>query len=113
MNGTIFKKNRLKLGLTQAKIAPLVGLSKRQIINIEKSDNKIKSIYAEKVSELLCLKDNPLPLHVIEKLENHISDKEIEILDAYRGLPRERQELFYYKLKAEAIEYKTDELKAV
>lgn len=57
--------------------------------------------------------DESKSLHVKENLESHISDKELEILEAYRGLPKERQELFYHKLKAEAIEYKSDELKAM
>lgn len=38
-------------------------------------------------------------------LEYHISERELEILQAYRSLPKQRQELFYYKAKAEEIEH--------
>lgn len=42
-------------------------------------------------------------------LEHHISDKELEILKAYRSLPKQRQELIYHKIKAEEIEYGNQE----
>jgi hypothetical protein len=53
--------------------------------------------------------EEPTPKRTIidarDILEHHISDKELEILEAYRSLPQKRQELIYYKLKAEEIEY--------
>jgi transcriptional regulator with XRE-family HTH domain len=41
-------------------------------------------------------------------LEHHITDKELEILQAYRSLPKEKQEWYYFQLKADAIKYKKD-----
>jgi DNA-binding XRE family transcriptional regulator len=38
-------------------------------------------------------------------LEHHITDKELEILQAYRSLPKKRQQLIYHKIKAEEIEH--------
>ena len=48
------------------------------------------------------------------QLEDHIAEKEIEILEAFRSLPKERQAAFYHKIKYEAIEYgEQNALKAV
>lgn len=76
---------------------------------------KTEEILDEKISKIQ--KDgllNNLSKHIASKLENHIADKEIEIIEAFRNLPSERQEAFYHKIKYEAIEYKKEtELKAV
>ncbi|MBD3843824.1 MAG: hypothetical protein IE909_18500, partial [Campylobacterales bacterium] len=41
-------------------------------------------------------------------LDGHISETELEILQAYRSLPRKRQKLFYHKIKAESLEYEDE-----
>lgn len=38
-------------------------------------------------------------------LEHHISDRELDILQAYRSLPEERQELVWHEIKVEKIRY--------
>ncbi len=58
--------------------------------------------------------NNLHPLHVIEKLKNHISDKEVEMLEAYRTLSKRKQDIYYHKILAEALEDENnDMLKAV
>lgn len=37
-------------------------------------------------------------------LNSHIADREMEILKAFRELSADKQELYYYKIKAEAVE---------
>jgi len=45
---------------------------------------------------------------VIEAINHHLADKELEILKAFRSLPKEKQEWYYHKLKADEIEYSED-----
>jgi len=52
------------------------------------------------------------PIYV-KKLENHITDKEVEIIRAFRGLPARRQEWYYLQIKADELKYESEELKAV
>lgn len=33
-----------------------------------------------------------------------LTDREMELLDCYRRLPEERQEVYYHRMKADAIE---------
>lgn len=53
MTGTEFRNKRQELGFTQEKMGDVLGISKRQIINIEQSLNDVKPIYAKKISEIL------------------------------------------------------------
>ncbi len=64
MNGKEFREKRLKLGLSQDKIAKVLGILKRQIINIEQSNKEIKHIYAEKISELFHPTPSPSSHHI-------------------------------------------------
>lgn len=41
-------------------------------------------------------------------LDGHISEIELEIIQAYRSLPKKRQKLFYHKIKAESLEYEDE-----
>lgn len=51
----------------------------------------------------------PEPKSYLEILDDHISDKEVEMIEAFRKLSYDRQNLFFHKMKYQAIEYKTDE----
>lgn len=61
-----------------------------------------------KIPEKNILKYAQMQLNVCSKitipnqLNSHISEKEIEILNAYRDLTEEDQEIFYHELKAAA-----------
>jgi len=52
MNGEEFKKIREKMGFSQPKMAEELGVSTRQIGNLEKGITPIKEIYVEKISSM-------------------------------------------------------------
>lgn len=97
MNGAIFKDNRLKLGLSQAKLATILGISKRQIINIEQSDKDVKAIYGEKISELLHQKDNRYSNQIIPSNIKEVLDKAWKEMDPHQ--PKKKQEISSSMLK--------------
>lgn len=82
-------------------------------IDVWKQRGKIPEKNILKYAQL-CKNNQHVEKQLISKLESHITDKELEILEAFRSLPKERQESFYHKVKYEAIEYgEQNALKAV
>ena len=75
MDNKEFLAKRLKLGYSQDKLGEILGISKRQIINIEKGISPIKDVYAKTLSEIL--HQSPTSLHVntitATKLSPHVS----------------------------------------
>ena len=125
------KEVRKHAGLTQEKFGEKVGLKQSQIKDIETAKQKVNPELAEIIEinfsisgwwlltgkgEMLLneQKENEKnqefqTLRTIidarDILEHHISEREIDILQAYRSLPKERQELIWHKVKAEEIEH--------
>ena len=104
MTGEELKVIRKELGFSQQKLSEELGVSVRQIINLEKGQTPIKEIYTEKISLLkMKLEDQNNMKTRINNIENlGVSDKEIEILLAYKELDEDEKEIFYYELKAAA-----------
>lgn len=94
-----FKKTRESLGFSQKELSEILGVSVRQIVNLENGKTQIREIYIEKISSLMNKKEQ---IKIPKKLNSHIGNKEIEILNAYRDLTEEDQEIFYHELKAAA-----------
>lgn len=102
MTGKELKIFRGELGLSQQELSKELGVSARQIINLEKGLTPIKEIYIEKISLLKMKfetqKNMKKYLGDIQNLD--ISEKEYEGLVAYRELDDDEREIFYYELKA-------------
>jgi len=104
MTGKELKALRKELGLSQQDVSKELGISVRQIINLENGLTPIKEIYIEKIS-LIRMKleiQKNMKNHVINMQNLVISEKEYEGLMAYRELDDEEQDIFYYELKAAA-----------
>lgn len=111
MTGEELKIIRKKLGFSQQKLSEEFGVSVRQIINLESGLTPIKEIYVEKISLLkMKLKNQNNMKNRISTIENlGVTDKEIEILFAYRELDEDEKDIFYYELKvAEAKKRKKE-----
>ena len=75
MNGIELKENRIKLGYTQEKLAELIGVSKRTVINYEhgevipatKSEILHKVFFGDNVIETIT-KDDEFTTLIIDKL---------------------------------------------
>jgi len=52
MDNKEFLEKRLQIGYSQDKLGEILGISKRQIINIEKGVSPIKDVYAKTISEI-------------------------------------------------------------
>lgn len=117
--GKRLKKAREYVGLTQKEFAENFGLKWDKIKNIETEKHKLQPDFAESIEQnysisgwwLLTGKGSMLlentkgqASQVCAQLGNHIGQKEIELLESYRELEREKQEWYYYRIKADAIE---------
>lgn len=75
MDNKEFLEKRLKLGYSQDKLGEILGISKRQIINIEKGISPIKDVYAKTLSEILHQSHASLQINTVTatKLSPHVS----------------------------------------
>jgi len=113
-----YSELRKSKNLTQQQVASKLNISVKTYQRIEKSPDRISQALHKQLLSILGVDELSTTITkksaTIEQLSNHISEKEIEILEAFRSLPKERQEAFYYKIKYEAIEYgEQNALKAV
>lgn len=53
MRASDFKTARLKLGLSQSKMGEALGLTKRQVINLETGKTPIRHAYAELLNRVV------------------------------------------------------------
>lgn len=113
------KEVRKYAGLTQEKFGEKLGLKQSQIRDIESGKQKVSIYLSEEIEKnfnissvwlifgkgnMLALSEIPTSSEPITILKNHIGDREMEIITAFRELSAEKQELFYHKIKVEAIE---------
>ncbi len=125
------KQARIKCGLTQGELAKALGIGKTTLIDYEKGVSEPRVSTILKISEICNVSLNwlltgkeetkkDINLNNIDNSKNiaigenititthskEVSDLEDKLLESYRSLPRELQELYFHKIKAEAIEYK-------
>jgi DNA-binding XRE family transcriptional regulator len=84
-------------------------LSKKLEISKETINSWIKRDKIPEKWELKIGQMNNIIVHVEQSvpantLNNHIADREMEIIKAFRELSAEKQEVYYYKIKLEAAE---------
>jgi hypothetical protein len=65
---------------------------------------KIPKIWELKIGQMLISETKTAPSVPANTLNNHIADREMEIIKAFRELSAEKQEVYYYKIKLEAAE---------
>lgn len=88
---------------TDEELAKKLEISKETINSWIKRD-KIPEKWELKIGQM-----NNIVVHIEQSvpantLKNHIGDREMEILKAFRELSAEKQELYYYKIKGDAVE---------
>ncbi len=81
-------------------IAKAIGMKENCVINW--SNRGLSKLAKLKISQMISSKDSQTKIP--KTINSYLSDKEIEILQAYRELEKEDQEIFYHKLKAAAAE---------
>jgi len=84
---------------TYKELSEFLGVA-QNTLDVWKQRGKIPEKHILKYTQLT----NNTSYEPINILKNHIGDREMEIITAFRELSAEKQELFYHKIKAEAIE---------
>lgn len=91
MDGAEFRKIRQSKGLTQDKLALLLGISKRQVGNIESGNTPVRDIYVEKISSFgdknsrpdRVLKDNTVSIPALELKASAGGGNHLESIDSF------------------------------
>ena len=111
------KKARESLGLTQQELGEKLGFEWHKIKNIETEKHKLTPEIAENIEQYYSisgwwlltgkgemLQDNKSKISIPNKLDSNISEKEIEILEAFRKLNEKKQKLYYHQILADAAQ---------
>lgn len=115
------KKAREYLGLTQQELGEKLGFEWHKIKNIETEKHKLTPEIAENIEQYYSisgwwlltgkgemLQDSKSKISIPKKLNSNISEKEIEILEAYKKLDQKKQQLYYHKILADAAQAEID-----
>ncbi|MFA5454012.1 MAG: helix-turn-helix transcriptional regulator [Sulfurimonas sp.] len=110
-------KAREILGFKQSEFAKEIDLAAQSLARYEKNKvnpsvefiTKLTNMFKINSNWLLTgkgeiLQDNESKIFIPNKLNSNISDKEIEILDAYRKLNQKKQKLYYHQILAAAAQ---------
>lgn len=103
----------MNLGLSQQELADKIGEKRYRINDMESGKIKIQIDLAELIEEKfnfnpwwiltgkgeMIKKESSTPLMT---LKNHIGDREMEIIEAFRSLSQGEQEVYYHEIKAKA-----------
>jgi transcriptional regulator with XRE-family HTH domain len=104
---------RKKLGHSQVEFANVMGIKNQSLLRYEKNlikpsfefISKLTILFPDSIQYLLSgeniIKNNRV-VTIPVQINSHLSEKEVEILKAYRELEQEDQEIFYFELKAAA-----------
>jgi transcriptional regulator with XRE-family HTH domain len=92
--GSRIRRLRLRTGLSQEKFAPLVGVTRRHLIRLEKGENRPGRDLAERIEQVVAERTGkPVPFHVLEDVVPPFStgnpDVLGELFDALRAIIRE------------------------
>jgi len=110
-----FIEIREKLGFNKTNFAQELGINSHNIRDIENGKQKIPTEIAELLEEkfsisgwwLLTGKGNMFLKNeskICKKIEDHIGDREIELLDSFRKLNEKKQDFYFHRIKSDAIE---------
>ncbi|MCK9473346.1 helix-turn-helix transcriptional regulator [Sulfurimonas sp.] len=117
-------KAREILGFNQSEFAKEIDLAAQSLARYEKNKvnpsvefiTKLTNMFNINSNWLLTgkgeiLQDNESKISIPDKLNSNISEKEIEILEAYRKLDQKKQKLYYHQILADAaqVEIEADE----
>lgn len=110
-------KAREILGFKQSEFAKEIDLAAQSLARYEKNKvnpsvefiTKLTNMFKINSNWLLTgkgemLQDNESKISIPNKLNSNISDKEIEILDAYRKLNQKKQKLYYHQILGDAAQ---------
>lgn len=110
-------KAREILGFKQSEFAKEIDLAAQSLARYEKNKvnpsvefiTKLTNMFKINSNWLLTgkgeiLQDNESKIFIPNKLNSNISDKETEILEAYRKLDQKKQKLYYHQILAAAAQ---------
>jgi hypothetical protein len=86
-------------------IAVMIGSKENTVINW--SNRGLSKLARLKINQLINNENsqkNNSKITIPNQINSHISNIELEILEAYRELPKVDQEIFYFKIKGAAAE---------
>lgn len=118
-------KARELLGFKQSEFAAKINLAAQSLARYEKNRVKPSVEFITKLTNMFkinsnwlltgkgdMLQNNESKISIPNKLGSNISEKEIEILEAYRKLDQKKQKFYYHQILADAAqaEIEADEL---
>jgi hypothetical protein len=86
-------------------IAIAIGMKESSVVNW--SNRGLSEIAKIKINQMINKTQGQL-VSIPDKLNSNISEKEIEILEAYRKLDQKKQQLYYHKILADAAQAEID-----
>ncbi|MDD3450468.1 helix-turn-helix transcriptional regulator [Sulfurimonas sp.] len=119
--GERLEKIRTSLAMTGKSFAEILEITPQGYINYSKNKRDIPIPIVLKINQMFnisfdwlltgrgeMLQDNieKNKISISNKINSHISEKEIEIWEDYRTLDKDEQEIFYHELKIAAIKAK-------
>lgn len=119
--GERLEKIRINLAMTGKSFAEILEITPQGYINYSKNKRDIPIPIVLKINQMFnisfdwlltgkgeMLQDNESRIFIPNKLDSNISEKEIEILGAYRKLDQKKQQLYYHKILADAAQVEID-----
>lgn len=86
-------------------IAIAIGMKESSVVNW--SNRGLSEIAKIKINQMINKPQGQL-VSIPDKLNSNISEKEIEILEAYRKLDQKKQKLYYHQILADAAQAEID-----
>lgn len=107
-----FQKARTNTGMSQADVAHKMGISLRTYQRIEANPEKLAIQDLKKYASLFVVTlRNILEDTNSSNQGSKLTNKEQELLSAYQTLSKELQDLYYHKIKGDALEQAIEEAK--
>lgn len=126
--GGRLEKIRINLAMTGKSFAEILEITPQGYINYSKNKRDIPIPIVLKINQMFnisfdwlltgkgeMLQDNESRIFIPNKLDSNISEKEIEILEAYRKLDQKKQKFYYHQILADATqaEIEADEINGI
>lgn len=117
--GERLEKIRIKMEMTGKSFAEILKITPQGYINYSKNKRDVPILIVLKINQmfnvsfdwLLTGKGEMLQdaiekekVSISNKINSHISEKEIEILEAFRKLKQKKQKLYYHQILADAAQ---------
>ncbi len=97
-----FKRLRVDVGMTQSAVADKLGVTLRTYQRMEKDPEALSQKDLQKIATIFGVKKVK-----DESYSDGLSEKERQIISSLRKLPEDKQDIYFHRILADALEYET------